>query len=234
VPKFYYINNMKLCSVKSFIYIYIYSKTKINAKNCCSKICCCCKNKDIKKEIDDKEKDKKDNKNQINNFGGVSGLIGKLENNKVTFNINTGSGLKKIAETVDDYNGEFNYENVKNLKIKLLGLELDPDTIESYIENFSHNLKYNKKISFLKGKLTKAISKENGNCLIYNFNNSRYYLLDKTDQGKRFILNVHQQTKAILKYGIYYDGIYFKLEENHIDEGPEKQEEYKKCFLEGK
>lgn len=221
---------MKLCSLKKFIYIYtyIYSKNQIRVEGCC-------KNKDIEKETEDKEEDKKDNKNQINNFGGVSGLIGKLENNKVTFNINTGSGLKKIAETVDDYNGEFNYENVKNLKIKLLGLELDPDTIESYIEIFSYNLKINEKKSFLKGKLTKKINKTaKGGYIIYVFNNSRYYLLDKTDQGKRFILNVHQQTKTILKYGIYYDGIYFKLEENLIDEGPDKQEEYKKCFWEGK
>ena len=75
----------------------------------------------------------------------------------------------------------------------MLGLELEPDTIKVYIENFSHNLSVNENKSFLKGKLTKLISKENGNQLIYNFNNSRYYLLWNDNSGRGLILNVHQQ-----------------------------------------
>ena len=207
--------------------ICIYFKNQIKAKNCCSKTCCCCKNKYIKE-------DKEDNKNQINNFGGVTGLIGILENNKVSFNINTSSGLKKIAETVEVCKGEFNYENVKKLKIILLGLELEPDTIEKYIDAFSCNLKKNEERSFLKGKLIKAISNGNDNQLIYNFNNSRYYLLWHDKFKRRLILNVNQQTKDKLNYGIYFDGTYLKFEGTNIYSEPERQEDYKKGFLEGK
>ena len=152
--------------------------------------------------------------------------------------MNTDSGLRKIAETVEEYNGEFIFENVKNLKIKLLGLELDPDTVENYIKSFSNNLIVNKNRSFLKGKIVKLIYKTaKGGSVIYVFNNSRYYLFDKTNQGERFILNVNQKENKILNYGIYgiYDkGTYFNLKGNLIYEEPEKQEEYKKCFLEGK
>jgi len=214
-----------------YIYIYIYSKNQINAKSCCSKACCCCKNKDIKED-----------KKEINDFGGVSGLIGKLENNKVTFNINTSSGLKKIAETVEEYKGEFNYENVKNLKIKLLGLELEPDTIEKYIKIFSYNLKNNEKFSFFKGKLTKLIYKtDNGELLIYDFNDSRYYYIIEIEFDNGFndsgCVNYNNQTKKCLEYGVLQnDGSYFKY---NVDTGdvfvdPENQKEYKKCFLEGK
>lgn len=220
---------MKLYSIKNFIYTYIficiYSKNQINAKNCC------CKNKYIKED-----------KKEINDFGGVKGLIGILENNKVSFNINTSFGLKKIAETVEDYNGEFNYENVKKLKIKLLGIELDPETIEKYISDFSDNLKGNEKKSFFKGKLTKLIYKtDNKELLIYDFNDSRYYYgfsINLEGGGNVFgYVNYNNQTKKCLEYGVLiYHGLYFKYNVNTRDVfwEPDKQEEYKKCFLEGK
>ena len=233
---------MKLCSIKNYIYIYIYiyTKNQINAQSCSK--CCCCKNNESQLNNDSEKEKDKDNKNQINDFGGISGLIGKLEKNKVTFNINTSSGLKKIAETVDNYNGEFNFENVKNLKIKLLGVELDPDTIEKYISDFSNNLELNKYKHFFKGKLTKKIFGNNlGGLLFYDFNDSRYYFSFPITLENResvfCIVNYNYQTDKCLEYGIIADkGIYFKLvvETGDVFFEPEKQKEYEKCFLEGK
>ena len=214
--------------------ICIYFKNQIKAKNCCSKTCCCCKNKYIKE-------DKEDNKNQINNFGGVTGLIGILENNKVSFNINTSSGLKKIAETVEDYNGEFNYENVKKIKIQLLGIELDPETIEKYISDFSNNLKGNEKNPFFKGKLTRNIFSNNQELLLYDFNDGRYYYIIEIKFDNGFedsgYVNYNNQTNKCLEYGVLKNDCgYFKYNVNtrYVFADPEQQEEYKKCFWEGK
>ena len=216
---------------KLYIYILI---NQINAKNCCSKTCCCGKNKDIKKETEEKDKDKKDNKKQINDFGGVSGLIGALENNKVVFKVNTSSGLKKIAETVDNYNGEFNYENVKNLEIKLLGFDFKPKIIEENIKYFKRRQETLSDFPFLKDKIVIFLAEYNSYTLMYNFDDCKYYFY-LFFENKHFILNADQQTKELLKYGICSTGLYVEIdEEGLVCWDLDKNEEYKKGFLEGK
>jgi len=225
---------MRFCSIKSYIYVHVLIN-QINAKNYYYK----------KEETENKENDKKDNNNQIIDFGGIKGLIGILENNKVSFNINTDSGsgsrLKKIAETVDDYNGEFNYGNVKNLKIQLLGLKFSPKTIETYIDIFRNNLEVSEKISFLKGKLAKLIYKtDNRGLVIYVFNNSRYYfrfpVTLKNGEESFGIVNYNNQTRKCLEYGVLDNGTYFKLVPgaSKLFCEPENKDEYRKYFLEGK
>ena len=233
---------------KKIIYIYIYSQIQIKSDDCLRICCCCCYlcnkksqlNNDINinqynNNVPEKEEE---NNNQINDFGGVSGLIGKLEDNKVTFNINTSSGLKKIAETVDNYNGEFNFENVKKLKIKLLDIEVDPGTIEEQIECFNCSNTLTNSFSFL-GNKTKVVTFLDGKIskrFVYNLNDNRVYKdINFTNVGP-ILLNVDKEYKE-LKYGVNKNGIYVKKTDDSywsLDYDKDKQKEYEKCFLEGK
>ena len=251
---------MRLCSIKNYIYIYI-SKNQIKGEDCCKLCYCCCSlcNKNNKPKLNNDiyiEKDRHfdtDNNNQINDFGGIKGIIGKLEDNKVTFNINTDSGSRKIAETVEEYNGDFNYEKVKNLKVKLLGFNFNPETIEKQIEIFKCNRMINHEYTFLKDKILVGINDKDKE-YIYNYNDDKLYIktgsfVENIGYYHDMLINVDKKTLHILNYGIIpptisrknpcyikrksinktkdinsYDFIYDK----------EKQEEYKKCFLEGK
>jgi len=233
---------------KLYIYIYIYSKNQIKGEDCCKLCCCCCSvcNKNNKPKLNNDiyiEKNRhfdteKDNNNQINDFGGIKGIIGKLEDNKVIFNINTDSGLKKIAETVEEYNGDFNYENVKNLKVKLLDVDVAPDTIEKTIECFDCSNNLTNSFSFLgnKTKVVTYLNDEISEEIVYNLNDNRVYKgIIFTNVGP-ILLNVDKEYKE-LKYGVNKNGIYVKKTADDyfsFDYDPEKQEEYKKCFFEGK
>jgi len=236
---------MKSCSLKKFIYkyicVYIYSKNQIKGEGCC-KLCCWCYLDNKKKNINPINNFIKNNinndNNQIENFGGIKGIIGKLEDNKVTFNINTDSGLRKIAETVEEYNGDFNYEKVKNLKIKLLDIDVAPDTIEKQIESFDCSNTFTNSFSFLENK-TKVVTYLDvgmSKVFVYNLNDNRVYKSINFTNVGHILLNVDKEYKE-LKYGVTKNGIYVKRIDDcswSFDCDKDKQEEYKKCFLEGK
>ena len=236
---------MKSCSIKNFLYIYIfiyiYNKNQIKGEDCC-KLCCCCYLDNKKKNINLNnfiQNNINNDNNQIENFGGIKGIIGKLEDNKVTFNVNTDSGLRKIAETVEEYNGDFNYENVKNLKMKLLDIEVAPETIEKQIESFDCSNTLTNSFSFLKNK-TKVVTytKEDlSEFFVYNLNDNRVYISKYSLYAGGYILINLDKTFKELKYGVTEKGIYVKRTDDRswsFDCDKDKQEEYKKCFLEGK
>ena len=105
------------------IFVSLLFSGSVNSNLYCG--CCPCNKNDSTSGdgSEEKDKDKKQqeqNNNVINDLGGVVGLTCKLENNKICLYTKVqGNYDYKFAESVEQFNDEFNYEKFKGLKINI-------------------------------------------------------------------------------------------------------------------
>ena len=206
--------------------------------------CCPCNKNDSTSGdgSEEKDKDKKQqeqNKNVISDLEGVVGLTCKLENNKICLYTKVPNNENyKFAESVEDFKGEFKYENFKELKVNIkideFGINWeDLYTIKKLIEIFKSNLNALKSFGFLSNKII-FYTKDSH---IRDLSDMKIYEIGKIGSGTWYCQNVDFSNPGDLKlkdYGILSNGKYFKQDvEDTIDDSEEKQEEYKNKFLNG-
>ena len=215
--------------------------------NLYSKCCPCSKNGSKIGGGDGEGKDKykkqqEKNKNTINNLEGVVGLTCKLENNKICLYTKVpGNDNYKFAESVEEFKGEFKYENFKGLKINIkideFGIDWLGVTLEEQIEYFKEDLSLLESFEFLRNKI---IFNKNS-IYIYDLSDMKGYI-NRTDGNQIcFLQNADfsdlKEPKCKV-YGITNKGKYYKEIEEltgyYPDAAEEKQKEYKEAFFEGK
>lgn len=123
-----------------------------------------------------------------------------------------------------------------------MGLNFSPETIEKQIEFFKNYREYidNFSLSLLKNKIIIINQLESGTFLISNLDDGCFYTFYKSiffiDLGIKSCLVKADKNGNELGYGITDSGNYFK--KDNVNKlwiyDKDKEEEYKKCFLEGK
>ena len=238
------------------IFVSLLFSGSVNSNLYC-KCCPCNKNNSSsgdggeEKDKDNKDKKEEQNKNVINDLEGVVGLTCKLENNKVCLYTKVpGNDNYNFAESVEDFNGEFKYENFKdlriNIKIKEFGIDWKDDcTIKKQIRELKKNLLITEDFKFLQNKII---------IILYHDEGGYEYLCDLSDMRVYANETDNKNSLTFIKNVDFSDPDNFNLKEygminseekgeryyidadndNGYDDSDEKQEEYKKAFFDGK
>ena len=205
------------------------------------------KDKDKKdKEKDNDKKQQEQNNNVIYNLEGVVGLTCKLENNKVCLYTKvSGNKNYKFGESTEAFNGEFNYEKFKDLRINIkideFGINWeDCCTIEGLIIGLRVDWQTIKDFKFLQNKIIfLGTGDEGGYSYLNDLSDMKVYRnITKPNSQVSFLLNVDISNPEDFKdksYGIAYNEKYFKLTGTGkgYDDSDENQAEYKTKFLNG-